>query len=144
MNERRRLLDELRATPAYLAAAARVAPAPPAREWSATEVVRHLVAVEVEVWHRRLSQLASGDEPRWSWVEPAPWDGPGSEMLDGALAVFADRRALTVALFDALDEAGWRRAGFHDTYGRVDARRLLEIAVAHDREHVKGLARPGS
>jgi hypothetical protein len=140
VNEPGRLLDDLRATPALLAVVARGAAPPPAGEWSATEVVGHLVAVEVEVWHRRLDQLSSGGEPHWSWIEPAPWDGPGSGTLDGALAAFADRRASTIARFDALDDAGWRRTGVHDTYGRVDARRLLEIAVDHDREHLKGLA----
>ena len=41
-------------------------------EWTAHEVVLHLVAVELEVFQRRLHDLGRPGEPAWSWVEPRP------------------------------------------------------------------------
>lgn len=141
--DRASLLRELTSTPSRLAEAARRAPPPPPGEWSAREVVCHLVAVEAEVWHRRLDTLweagAHGPEPRWPWVEPGPWAGPGSDTLDGALEAFAIRRAATLDRLARLDDAGWQRAGIHATYGRIDVERLAEIAIDHDREHLTGL-----
>jgi hypothetical protein len=140
MTTRDDLVGQLAATPERLAEAARHAPPPPPGEWSPREVVGHLVAVEAEVWHARLDALWEGeDEPHWPWVEPAPWDGEGSETLDGALAAFSTRRAATIERLARLDDAGWRRTGVHATYGRIDVERLLEIALEHDREHLAGL-----
>jgi hypothetical protein len=138
------LLEELRSIPDRLAVAARDAPQVTPGEWSATEVIRHLVAVEEEVWHLRLDQLSTEEEPRWSWTEPGPWNGPGCETLASALAVFAERRAATVARLEALEPAGWRRIGTHETFGRIDVRRLIEIALEHDREHLGGLGAPAA
>ena len=81
------------------------------------------------------------DGPRWSWVEPRLWSGPGDDSLDGVVAAFADRRAATVARLRALDEAGWARRGTHATYGVVDAAGLLRIAVDHDAEHLAQIGR---
>jgi len=135
------LVRELAAIPARLAETAHRAPPPPPGEWSPREVVCHLVAVEAEVWHARLDALwESASEPHWPWVEPRPWDGDGSETLDGALAAFATRRSATLDRLARLDDAGWRRTGVHATYGRIDVGRLIEIASDHDREHLDSLA----
>jgi hypothetical protein len=140
MTEREALVRELAAVPEQLAAAARSAPPPPPGEWSAREVVCHLVAVEGEVWHERLDSMwDESDEPHWPWVEPPPWDGPGSETLDGALEVYAVRRAATVERLARLDDAGWRRTGVHATRGREDVAAVVRVALDHDREHLGSL-----
>ena len=140
MTTREELVRELALTPDRLAEAAGRAPPAPPGEWSPLEVVCHLVAVEAEVWHARLDALwEDAAEPHWPWVEPKPWDGEGSGTLDGALAVFATRRAATLDRLARLDAAGWRRTGVHATYGRIDVERLVEIAIDHDREHLDGL-----
>jgi hypothetical protein len=142
MTTRDDLLRELAAVPDQLAEAARSAPPPPPGEWTPREVVCHLAAVETEVWHARLDALWEGPgEPHWPWVEPGPWDGEGSETLDGALEAFDTRRAATLDRLARLGDAGWARTGVHDTYGRIDVARLVEIAVDHDREHLAGLRR---
>ena len=143
MTDRDALVRDLAAVPALLATAARAAPPPPAGEWSAREVVCHLIAVEGEVWHVRLDSLwESNGEPRWAWTEPGPWDGPGSATLDGALEIFATRRAATIERLARLDNPGWRRTGLHPTYGRLDVAALLRVALDHDREHLAGLRSP--
>jgi hypothetical protein len=145
--DRPALLDRLAAFPARLAAAAHVAPEPPAGEWPIADVVRHLVAVEDEVWHARLDQLAAaaGSEtrPRWHHTEPPPrvLSDPG---LAAALAAFATYRDATVTRLATLDEAGWARTGSHDTYGLLDVDGLVRLAVDHDDEHLGSLTRPAS
>jgi len=142
MTARLELARELAAIPRLLGAAARTAPPRPDGEWSAREVVCHLIAVEAEVWHARLDSLReSADEPQWTWTEPEPWDGRGSETLETALLAFGTRRAATIERLTRLDDAGWRRTGLHPTFGLQDVPAVLQTALDHDREHIAGLGR---
>ena len=135
----RGLRDRLAAVPARVARAAAGAALPPAGEWSAREIVLHLVAVEDEVWHSRLAQLDRESNPHWPWTEPGLAAFPGDGSLDTVVPAFASRRADTVARLDALDDVGWSRAGTHATYGRLDVAALLRLALEHDEEHLASL-----
>ena len=145
MTPRVELVRELAAVPRLLGMAARNAPPPPDGEWSAREVVCHLIAVEGEAWHVRLDSLwEATDEPQWVWTEPGPWDGRGSETLETALLTFGTRRAATIERLTRLDAAGWRRTGLHPTFGRQDVGAVMQTALDHDREHIQALrARSG-
>ena len=142
----RRLRDALASTPRRAAAEA-TAPGrdpetgPEPGEWSAREVLLHLAAVEEEVWQVRLDGLAAEAFPQWPWVEPGLWSGPGEATFDGALEAFAARRSATLARLDALDEAGWRRAGRHDVFGILDVASMVRILLDHDEEHLAQIAR---
>lgn len=141
-----RLRDALASTPARAAAAATARgrdpeTAPEPGEWSAREVVLHLAAVEEEVWQARLDALATESFPRWPWVEPGLWSGPGDGTFDGAFEAYAVRRAATLARLDALDEAGWRRTGRHDVFGVLDVAAMLRILLDHDEEHLAQIER---
>jgi hypothetical protein len=135
-------LEAFASFPGRLDQAARAAEGSPvaAGEWGPHEAVRHLVAVEREVWQARLAQVASEDDPQWGWTEPGPEPGLAGESLDAILEAFAAARSRTIETFRALDDAGWRRFGTHATYGRLDVAGLLDLAVDHDREHVDGIA----
>ena len=111
----------------------------PHGEWSPADVVRHLIAVETEVWHARLDQLVAEGDPHWPWTEPDRWLGRPEATLDDLLAVHATRRAETVARLDELDDEGWRRTGTHATYGVLDVLAMLRILLDHDEEHLAGL-----
>jgi DinB family protein len=127
--------------PTRLAAAARMArdrPVVPG-EWGPAEVVRHLIAVEDEVWQSRLARLAAEDRPHWPWTEPGLAPGFEGAPLDEILAVFATVRAETAATVRVLDDPGWARTGTHDTYGVLDVAALLRIAIDHDAEHLASL-----
>jgi hypothetical protein len=134
-------LATLAAFPARLAETARAAADRPVRdgEWSVEQVVRHLVAVETEVHQRRLDDLASETEPTWTWTEPGPWTGEPELDLDRVLTRFAALREETLAILAALDDAGWARAGRHESFGRLDVEGLVRNAVDHDAEHLNGL-----
>jgi hypothetical protein len=135
--------DRIAAVPARVAEAARAASpdAPAPGEWPPTDVVRHLIAVEAEVWHVRLRQLIAEDEPRWAWAEPDRWLDSPDLSLDELLAIHADRRGETVAMLDALGEAGWEKSGVHEVYGRLDAAGLMRKAFTHDDEHIASFDR---
>ena len=137
-DDRRSLLERLGAIPGRLATAARAAPpeAPAPGEWTPTDVVRHLIAVEEEVWQPRLAQLAAEDQPTWPWTEPDRWTGEPGATLDRLLAVHAAARGATMTTLVALDEAGWNRSGAHATYGVLDVAGLMIRAADHDDDHV--------
>ena len=138
------LVDAFAAFPGRLAAAAKARAAEwrpiPDGEWGPNEAVRHLIAVEREVWQARLARLAKEDDPHWTWTEPGPAPGLEDASLLEILTVFAKRRAKSVATVQALDEAGWARFGTHATYGRLDVAGLLRLAIDHDEEHLAGIA----
>jgi hypothetical protein len=124
-----------------LADAAREAPQePPAPgEWTPIEIVRHLIAVEEEVWHRRIGQLRTEDHPHWRWVEPGQWLGAPAADLEEVLGAHAQVRSATLALLGDLGQDGWARTGTHDTYGVLDVAGLMSVAADHDDEHLASL-----
>ena len=136
------VIERASAVPDRLTDAARAAPSePPAPgEWAPTDVVRHLIAVEEEVWGVRLRQLIAEDEPHWAWVEPDRWQGSPEASLDELLVAYAERRAATIALLTDLDDDGWSKTGVHATYGRLDAAGLMQKALDHDDEHIASFA----
>ena len=131
--------------PARFAAAARAADPRLVQDgdWGPSEIARHLIAVEHEVWQTRFATLLAEDEPQWSWTEPGLEPGLDDAPLDDILARHADARARSVSILEAFDQAAWARTGVHATYGRLDIDGLLRIATDHDAEHLDGLgARP--
>jgi DinB superfamily len=143
MDDRRQaLLERLTAVPDELAGAARSAsPEPPAPgEWTPSDIVRHLIAVELEVWHPRLAMLATQDNPSWPWAEPDRWTGDPGATLDDLLARYRAARMSTIATLDGLGEAGWARTGTHATYGVLDVAGLMGRAADHDDEHLRSFA----
>ena len=127
--------------PDRLAAAARSADERPVPdgEWGPAEVVRHLIAVEGEVWQARLARVAAEDDPHWTWTEPGLAPGFDDATMDEILATFAAARAVTLTTVRALDDAGWARFGTHATYGRLDVEGLLRLADDHDSSHLDAL-----
>jgi hypothetical protein len=135
--DREREIARLRASPARVAHWAATSVDEPGDEWGPREIVRHLLTVERVVWHARLDQLASGNEPRWSFAEPGT--GPADDRPLGALIeAFAAERQATVGRLAALDEAGWARTGVHERYGPLDVAGLCRLAADHDDEHLSG------
>jgi hypothetical protein len=142
MSDRDGLVVALASVPPRLRVAATGAPAePPAPgEWAPPDVVRHLIAVEEEVWHSRLDQLDAEDHPSWRWLEPERWTGEPGASLERLLERYDDARAATVRRLAALDDAGWARTGTHATLGVLDVAGLLRRALDHDEEHLRSLA----
>ena len=143
LSSRDGLIAALGAAPDRLVAAASAAADRPVQpgEWTVEQVVRHLIAVEIEVHQGRIGDLATVPEPRWSWTEPGPWAGEPDLGLSGVLRRFAELRGETLSKVAALDEAGWTRTGHHATFGPLDVAGVLRNAVDHDEEHLRGIGR---
>ncbi|MFL5645249.1 MAG: DinB family protein [Chloroflexota bacterium] len=143
-DDREALVETFATFPRRLAAAAKTRVAEwrpfPEGEWGPTETVRHLIAVEDEVWRARLARLKKEDDPHWTWTEPGLAAGFDEASLLEVLTVFARRRAKTVAAVRALDDAGWERFGTHETYGRLDVEGLIRLAIDHDEDHAASLS----
>jgi hypothetical protein len=140
---RRSLVLRLSAAPARFAAAAATRPVADPRpgEWTAQQIVLHLVAVELEVFQQRLRELHQAAVPTWTWVEPGPASREPDETIAQSLDRFAAARARTLEVVGSLDEAGWLRFGEHATLGPLDVGALLARAGDHDAEHLAGLTR---
>jgi DinB superfamily len=128
-----------RLTAAARAVAGRDAPAAVPGEWGPPEIVRHLIAVEHEVWWVRFEALRTEDEPHWSWTEPGLEPGLDDASLDDLVARFTDDRGRSVSILEAFQDADWSRTGVHVTYGRLDVMGLLRLATDHDAEHLASL-----
>lgn len=141
MTDRAGLSAALAGFPERLTTAARsVAGRPvPDGEWTPEQVVRHLIAVEVEVHQSRLHDLATVADPRWDWTEPGPWPGEPALDLGALLARFGALRRATLDTLAALDDEGWARTGTHAHFGVWDVAGLIRNAVDHDAEHLAGL-----
>lgn len=135
------LVEAFAGFPGRLAVAARAAEshAVPEGEWGPSEIVRHLIAVEGEVWTSRFARLAAEDDPHWDWTEPELAPGFDDASIDEILGAFAAARRTTAATIAALDDAGWARSGTHATYGVLDVAGLLRLATDHDREHLESV-----
>lgn len=120
-------------------AAETATPAP--GDWTAQQVVLHLVAVETLVFQRRLEALSGPGSPSWEWLEPGPADAGEGETLTDSLLQFAAARLATLDWVAALDEAGWQHSGQHATLGRLDVTGLMALAANHDQEHLAALVR---
>lgn len=140
MSDRASLLAALASVPDRLSVAVAAAPAQTAPgEWSPSDIVRHLIAVEIEVWQPRLAQLAVEDDPRWPWAEPERWTGEAGASMGDLLELYAAERAATVEHLTALDDFGWARTGTHATYGVLNVAALMTKALDHDEEHLRSL-----
>jgi len=136
-----RRLEAFATFPARLREAVLGAPDRPAKpgDWTPTEVVRHLIAVEEEVHVRRLREVTTQDDPHWTWTEPGLAPGYDDATVDDVLTAFAVARAATVAMYQSVDDEAWNRAGTHATFGRLDVPGLLTLAIDHDAEHLRAL-----
>ena len=139
--DRQARLEAFAAFPQRLETVARAADGrpTPAGEWGPSEVARHLVAVEREVWQARFAQIAVEDDPHWGWTEPGFEPSLEGASLDEILVAFEARRTATAATVRTLDDAGWQRFGTHATYGVLDVAGLLDLAIDHDEDHLEGL-----
>lgn len=111
----------------------------PEGEWGPSEVARHLIAVEHEVWWARFASIIDEDEPQWAWKEPGLEPRLDGATLDEILARHAEVRGRSVAILEGFDDAAWARTGVHATYGRLDVVALLKVAMDHDAEHLASL-----
>lgn len=111
-----------------------------AGEWSAFQVVGHLLDVDV-VYGFRWRLALTADDPTYPGYDEKRWSELPRPPVPDLLAAFRALRTANVALLADLDEAAWRREAIHAEQGREDLRRMLDKVAGHDLAHGNQLAR---
>jgi len=136
-------VDILAATPDAVAAlCAEAAPGrvPAPGEWSAADVVGHLVDAEVAVCFRiRLALTA--DRPTYPGYDEKSWAALPKPPLDDLVATFRQLRAYNVCLLRRLSADDRQRVAVHGEQGPETVDVNIRKFAGHDILHLDQLAR---
>ncbi len=130
----RQIADTAALLASYTPPEARWRPAP--GEWSALEIVGHLVDAERVLAYRAL-RIARADPRPWTpadlgeYVTTADFQG---RALGDVTAEFVSVRAATAALLRGLDQAAWERRA-PEGWSCRSARAMAYIIAGHERHH---------
>ncbi len=141
MSKRQVLLDALAATPGDLerlvkgSDSATLIQRPTPDEWSAADVLCHLVLVE-ELSLARLQLVVEKERPSVSPIHPDPASHDLTQPLTTMLVNFRRARQATLAYLQELKAGDWQRMGSHSTRGNLSLRVLVQFMVDHDTAHL--------
>jgi hypothetical protein len=108
--------------------------------WNLRDIAGHLAATERDCYEPRVHSIAAGDSPTFDFFTNEDTDFGGIH-LEEALDGWAETRARLLDFVRTLSEEQRRLTGLHERYGDVTVDRYLEIALEHDRDHLRGLER---
>jgi hypothetical protein len=122
---------------------ARVRPAP--EDWSANEVIGHLIEAERRGFNGRIREILSAAPGTESAL--TTWDQPtvAAARNDRATATsdllheLAELRADSIDLLHGLDTEALARRGIHPRVGPLRVDEIAQEWIHHDREHLKQL-----
>jgi len=109
--------------------------------WDLRDIAAHLAATESESYVPRIHAIAAGENPSFETYTNDDTDFSGIH-LDDALDEWTATRMMLVGYVRTLDEdQRTKLTGHHERYGELTVDRYLEIALKHDRDHLRGLER---
>jgi DinB superfamily len=109
--------------------------------WDLRDIAAHLAATERESYVPRIRAIAAGENPSFDTYTNDDTDFSGIH-LDDALDEWTATRMMLVGYVRTLDESQRKKlTGHHERYGELTVDRYLEIALKHDRDHLRGLER---
>jgi hypothetical protein len=135
------LLDQLAASQQLVATMVRIAAEDPLARvgaWSLRDIAAHLAASERDAFEPRIRAIAAGGRPTFGFYDNDDTEFAGIQLED-ALNEWFDTRSRLLEFVRALTDDERAQVGVHETYGEVSVDRYLEIALDHDREHLRGL-----
>jgi uncharacterized damage-inducible protein DinB len=120
------------------ASSRRLARRPAPREWSATEVLGHLLDAEVALAFRIRKLAAEPGGVIVAWDQEKWTDGLRHRRGDARtlLDAYAALRAANVEQVRRFTPAQRAAAGRHPEYGRLRVRQMLEHWAEHDLNHL--------
>lgn len=138
------LLDALASTPADIARAAarcdgqagRARPA--VDQWSAADILNHLVDVERR-YQARLRQIVEAERPTLPDIGPDEAHHDPHATCQELAARFRDARQETLAFLRGLPRGGWARRAVHETLGDLRMDQVVRVLVEHDVAHLAQL-----
>jgi hypothetical protein len=108
--------------------------------WNLRDIAGHLAATERDCYEPRIRSIAAGDSPTFDFFTNDDTDFSGVHLED-ALDEWTATRVRLLDFVRTLSEEKRRLTGLHERYGDVTVDRYLEIALEHDRDHLRGLER---
>lgn len=136
-------LEDLSSSLQVVSAMIRIATEDPSARvgaWSLRDIAAHLAASERECYEPRIHAIAAGERPHFDFYTNDDRDFSGVRIED-ALAEWAETRERLLDFVRGLSGEERARVGYHDRYGEVSVDGYLEVALAHDRDHLAGLER---
>jgi uncharacterized damage-inducible protein DinB len=140
------LLDELAASQKLVTAMIRLSAEDHSARigaWSLRDVAAHLAASEREAFEPRIRSMAAGEHPVLGLYTNDDTDFSGVRLED-ALDEWAETRGRLLDFVRGLPEEERARTARHEKFGDITIDRYLQIALDHDREHLRGLERVAS
>jgi len=108
--------------------------------WNLRDIAAHLAATERDCYVPRIRAIAAGENPVFDFFTNDGTDFSGIQ-LEAALEEWSATRERLIDFVRSLDGAQRILTGHHERYGAVTVDRYLEIALEHDRDHLRGLER---
>jgi hypothetical protein len=137
------LIDELTSSQRLVVAMMRITAGDDAARvgaWSMRDIAGHLATTERECFEPRIKAMASGEHPHFDFYSDDERDF--SEMqLEQALEEWIATRSRLLDFVRRLTPSELARTGLHDRFGEISVDRYLEIALEHDRAHLRDLER---
>lgn len=142
------LCDQLQSSPAWISAALEILPQelrdrrPREDEWSATEIIRHVLASDaissprvVQILIRPGVPLPAFDERAWADQVARG----GTDLIDSVKAFGVRRKELVGTLLSLPDEC-WDLTGEHEHRGAVSVSQICADLVEHEVTHKDQMA----
>lgn len=108
--------------------------------WNLRDIAAHLAATERDCYVPRIRDIAEGKHPEFDYFNNDESDFSGIQ-LEGALDEWILMRTWLIDYVRTLSDEQRGLTGHHERYGDVTVDRYLEIALEHDRDHLRGLER---
>jgi hypothetical protein len=109
-------------------------------EWSAADVLGHLVDVDV-VFGFRLRLVLTDDRPSYPGYDEKLWSRLPKPPGDQLCAVLEALRGYNLWTFRSIPRADWSRAGVHAEQGEETVDVMLRKLAGHDLTHLNQLER---
>lgn len=111
------------------------------QNWSALEVINHLIDEEIDDFRRHLVHILYTPEEQWPEINPPAWVTErkyNERLIDESLNQFAMEREKSITLLDNLDQPDWDRS-VSLQWGFLSAGDILASWVGHDLLHLRQL-----
>jgi hypothetical protein len=108
--------------------------------WNLRDIAAHLAATERDCYLPRIRAIASGENPTFDVFTNDDTDFGGIQ-LESALEEWSVSRRTLIDYVRTLGGHERGLTGHHVKYGDVTVDRYLEIALEHDRNHLRGVER---
>ena len=117
----------------------------PADEWSARQILAHILATDWQVFRLRLERTLTEDQPAVPLFYEKEWAASYERLpLELGSKIVTDltiQRAAAIRMLENLSDDDWARAMKHPERGQFTIEQMLQVWAEHDRNHLDQLTR---